>query len=494
MTSTTLKQPNHLAMGPVLFFGFAMALAIWCAWFITHLPWLGLPESTSIPIILLTWLAAAGWAGLGRAPRVALATGTLAGLLSATLGLAILGSKIAEPSPGFEAVNPGALLIALGFLTLGSFIGGAGALVASLLPFRRPEGSELYLWRFGILTVAAMAPLLVIGGMVTSTNAGMAVPDWPNTFGSNMFLYPLGPRASPDVYFEHSHRLFGTFVGLTVLVLMVWILSADTRRWVRIMAVLAFTLVCIQGLIGGARVLRGSVDLAHDPTLDRLVHGVLAQLVFALIVAIAAVLTPTFRRLSLRCICGHSLLGISGDETVLCPQCRRQCPRPISISIVAADGRLLRFAATGMLHSTLLQLLLGAAYRHGRHMYMLWAHAAFSIIVVVFAAAAGFAAANLVDRYGGIGPILRRTGQWIVAIIALQFTLGWASFALGGHALRPETVVQALIRTTHQANGALFLALATLAYVWVLRLLWVARRTQPANASIAPLPVVSAHA
>ena len=65
--------------------------------------------------------------------------------------------------------------------------------------------------------VVAVAPLLFVGGLVTSTNSGMAVPDWPNTFGSNMFLYPLGPRAQPDVYLEHSHRLFGTLVGLATL-------------------------------------------------------------------------------------------------------------------------------------------------------------------------------------------------------------------------------------------------------------------------------------
>lgn len=491
--STTNPSPNRPVSslaGPILVHGFAAALALWCTWFITHLPWLGVPESTSLPLVLAAWLIAASWAGVGRPLRTGILIGFCSGLLSAVLGLAILGSRIAEPAPGFEALNPGALLIAIGFLTLGAAIGMIGAVLGSFVPARRAAADVMprdHLARFALLTALALAPLLIIGGMVTSTNSGMAVPDWPNTFGSNMFLYPLGPRAAPDVYFEHSHRLFGAFVGMAMLTLMVWTLLVDRRRWVGIMTVLAFILVCVQGILGGIRVLRGSTDLAADPALERMIHGILAQLVFALIVALAVVLTPTFRRLAIHCRCGYSLLGLRGSGTVQCPECNATRPTPELVGMLA-NGRVLRFMTTGMLHATILQLILGAAYRHGRHTHTLWTHAAFSIIVVIFAVMAGFAAANIADRCGGIGPILRRTGRLIIAIISVQFLLGWVSFGFGGHALRPDTAWQSLLRTSHQANGALLLALATVAYVWVLRLLWLSRRNAAPEAQGDPTP------
>ena len=76
------------------------------------------------------------------------------------------------------------------------------------------------LHRFAAFVVAATAILIFAGGLVTSTGSGLSVPDWPNTFGTNMFLYPLGPRAAPDVFLEHSHRLFGTLVGLSAIAMV----------------------------------------------------------------------------------------------------------------------------------------------------------------------------------------------------------------------------------------------------------------------------------
>src|SRR5436305_12713818 len=61
-------------------------------------------------------------------------------------------------------------------------------------------------------------PLLLVGGSVTVYRVGMAVPDWPTTFGINMFLYDF-VNAPWGVYLEHSHRLFGAAVGLTCVVL-----------------------------------------------------------------------------------------------------------------------------------------------------------------------------------------------------------------------------------------------------------------------------------
>src|SRR5206468_11080712 len=48
-----------------------------------------------------------------------------------------------------------------------------------------------WLDRFAWLTAGATFLLLGLGGLVTSHEAGLAVPDWPTTYGYNMFLFPL---------------------------------------------------------------------------------------------------------------------------------------------------------------------------------------------------------------------------------------------------------------------------------------------------------------
>ncbi|MBI3799408.1 MAG: hypothetical protein HY268_20880 [Deltaproteobacteria bacterium] len=71
--------------------------------------------------------------------------------------------------------------------------------------------------RLALLTAVATFPLLFVGGLVTSTGAGLAVPDWPTTFGYNMFLYPWSKMVG-GIFYEHSHRLLGSAVGfLTIL-------------------------------------------------------------------------------------------------------------------------------------------------------------------------------------------------------------------------------------------------------------------------------------
>ncbi|MCY3020921.1 MAG: COX15/CtaA family protein [Planctomycetota bacterium] len=110
-------------------------------------------------------------------------------------------------------------------------------------------------WPLAFTAVAACATFLLIfvGGLVTSLRAGLDVPDWPNSFGYLMFFYPLS-RMSGGIYFEHSHRLLGTLVGLTTLVLVVYTLAREERRWLRLFALVALGLVVVQGTLGGLRV------------------------------------------------------------------------------------------------------------------------------------------------------------------------------------------------------------------------------------------------
>jgi heme a synthase len=138
--------------------------------------------------------------------------------------------------------------------------------------------------RFAVLTAASTLMLIFVGGLVTNTGAGLAVPDWPTTFGYNMFLYPWSHMVGGILY-EHSHRLIGSLVGLLTLTLAIVLWLNDTRRLVRWLGVAAVGAVVIQGVLGGLRVILVSAgsELA-------LIHGLLAQAFFALTVS-SAVLT-----------------------------------------------------------------------------------------------------------------------------------------------------------------------------------------------------------
>lgn len=82
---------------------------------------------------------------------------------------------------------------------------------------------------FAVLTAAATLVLIGSGGIVTSKGAGMAVPDWPNTYGYNMFFFPFSQWIG-GVFWEHSHRLAGAGVGLLTVLLAVWAFGRSGGR------------------------------------------------------------------------------------------------------------------------------------------------------------------------------------------------------------------------------------------------------------------------
>lgn len=450
-------------VGRSLVIGFACAIAVWVSWFITHLPWLALSEPTRLPIVLGVWIVAAmagsWWSGRSHAVRI----GAVAGLVSALLGLLILGSKLSAPASAGSTGGaiPSAPLIAIGFLLLGVIIGLFGGVVAHFAaPARDHQGSNLP--TFAVVALFAVAPLLFVGGLVTSTNSGMAVPDWPNTYGSNMFLYPLGPRidAGPgsklyeDIYFEHAHRLFGTLVGVTTLTLAVWVFRQEKRRWVLGVAAAAIILVILQGVLGGVRVLGGSVETAADLKAGRwysMGHGILAQLCFGVLVALAVYLAPSYRN--------ASAADIDGDSKM---------------------ARNVKLMATALMHTLILQLIFGAMYRHLRSPHALWSHVAFSFVVMLIAIGAGFMFTSLT---GKLGQKLSRLGWGLVGVVLIQFALGWTAFLIGSKDHKAGSIVEALVRTTHQANGALLLALATAGFVWA-RQVWRVSSVETPNAPV----------
>src|SRR4051794_41595724 len=109
------------------------------------------------------------------------------------------------------------------------------------------------LHRFALLLAVSVLGLLCVGGLVTSHGVGMAVPDWPNTFGYNMFAFPVSKWVG-GVFYEHSHRLVASGVGFLTVILMVWLWIKESRRWLRWLGVAAFFAVVLQGVLGGLRV------------------------------------------------------------------------------------------------------------------------------------------------------------------------------------------------------------------------------------------------
>jgi cytochrome c oxidase assembly protein subunit 15 len=126
--------------------------------------------------------------------------------------------------------------------------------------------------------------------MVTSKNVGLAVPDWPTTFGYNMFLFPVS-RWVGGILFEHTHRLMGSLIGLLTIILAAWLWLSDDRRWVRNLGVIAVIGVILQGILGGLRVTMMKDQIG-------IFHACVAQAFLGLLVLIALVTTNFWRSVS----------------------------------------------------------------------------------------------------------------------------------------------------------------------------------------------------
>lgn len=142
-------------------------------------------------------------------------------------------------------------------------------------------------FRVGLITTMATFVLIMVGGIVTTTGTGMAVPDWPTTFGYNMFLYPRSQWVGGILY-EHMHRLLGSVVGALTLTLTIVVWAVERRGWVRTLTVAALVTVVIQGILGGLRVVLVQDTLA-------IVHGGFAHAFFALVAAITLFTSPGWR-------------------------------------------------------------------------------------------------------------------------------------------------------------------------------------------------------
>lgn len=296
------------------------------------------------------------------------------------------------------------------------------------------------------LLVCVTFPLLWMGGMVTTYGAGMAVPDWPSTFG--WWWYPVRHWANVwDVFLEHSHRVVGMTVGVATIALSVSLWVCDPRRWIRWLAVVAIAGVCLQGTLGGLRVVADAKLLAA-------VHGCTAPLFFSLAAAMVVFTSQRWR---------------SDAPPAVLP---------------SAD-RLQRLAVV-LAALVYFQIVFGSQLRHVRpeqqlfwHTLWVWLHLLNAALLVAFMIAPLRVAGPMAQ------PMLMRRA-WLAAILcSLQLLLGagtwithygWPAWFRTyiftfDYTVANEGLLQVLTTTTHVVAGSLALVTALSLALWSRRLI-----------------------
>lgn len=288
-------------------------------------------------------------------------------------------------------------------------------------------------------------PLIWVGGLVTTHDAGMAVPDWPGTYGYNLFLYPIstwlyGPF---DLLIEHGHRLLGSLVGLLAIGLCITSWKHEPRTWYKWGAIGLLLAVIGQGLLGGFRVVLDARTIA-------MLHGCGGPLVFALAVFLAVAASRDWRR-----------------------------AQPVFAS--PGMGRLSLLLLIG----TVGQLVLGAQLRHAlpdtrpaAFMSMVHLHLTVAVLLTFLILAIAWWARRPQYR---AGPEIRTPANVLTALLLVQLGLGVATWGvnyafpwtdltpgLARYAIAAKGYWESLIVTGHQATGSLMIAGA----VWLVCRVW----------------------
>jgi cytochrome c oxidase assembly protein subunit 15 len=420
-------------------------------------------------------------------------SGLRVGLVSATVNLLVIGAFLRDEQGGGGMQRP--VLYVAGLFAASAILGAVGDRLGRAKPSARrlPAAPAL----LGAVAVANILVMIVLGGIVTGYEAGLAVPDWPNSFGHNMLLYPVSEMKG-GIFYEHAHRLFGMLVGATVLAFtaLAWsgyigskllalmspersgpgaalrnagrrvlvalaAIMSPTRtdaptpkpaaaRW---LAILLLALVITQGVLGGLRV-TGKLTASLDPrelspsTALAIVHGMLGQVVFGV------ALLATF--------------AASGAWDAVRGR---------------AQGASIRALPAIALAALAMQLFLGASMRHLQSTptadtgakipaWALHGHVTMALIAFIVVFLAGMRCSKVAD----VAPV-RALGKALMHSVGLQLLLGVG--ALVAVLLRRGEAVpwwEAASTTAHQALGAVLIACA-------LALAVMARRATDAGAA-----------
>jgi cytochrome c oxidase assembly protein subunit 15 len=296
--------------------------------------------------------------------------------------------------------------------------------------------------RLAVLLTCATFPLIWVGGLVTTYEAGMAVPDWPTTYGYNLFLYPWQTwLAGPwDLLIEHGHRLFGALVGMLTILFVAATFRYDGRRWFRWASLAALALVIGQGALGGLRV-------RLDQRLLAQIHGCVGPAFFALTVALAVWTSP-------RWLAGREPTQDDGRAR---SAARFQRLALLTVAIAYLQlvlGSQLRHVRPGVDVATFrvavwLHLFMAAAL--AAHVFLLAARALWSFSADRFIVLPALTLAALLVAQLGLG-----AGAWVV-------NYGWPATWFSRYTWAQEYVVtqesrtQALVTTGHVATGSLIL-------------------------------------
>lgn len=309
--------------------------------------------------------------------------------------------------------------------------------------------------RLATVLVCAVFPLIWVGGLVTSGDAGMAVPDWPNTYGYNLFLYPWHKSPNWGIAIEHGHRLLASAIGLITIFTAVALRRSDVPSWLRKMSYWAVALVIFQGVLGGMRVVLAKETLA-------MIHGCVGPLFFAYCVAMRHFIAREFATTTHRGAASTAATP-TGDA-------------------LAGLQRLYRLAiVTSAL--AYVQLVLGAVVRHTPHMtgettpsffrtavlFHLFMAAVLTVHIVQLAVRS-FRASSKFGAVGVAGPaaallgfivvqLLLGVSTWVVNYGFPQFAARWS--VTPEIAIEAQSFAQLVITTAHVAVGSLIVAVAT---------------------------------
>lgn len=335
------------------------------------------------------------------------------------------------------------------------------------------------LHHLALLTAVLTFPLIFMGGLVTSHGAGMSVPDWPNSWGYNMFTFPPSKWVG-GIFYEHTHRLMATVIGMLSIAIVIVAFKTDRRRWVRWLAIGVLIGVIAQGVLGGMRVVFSDRAFA-------MVHGYVAQLFFCFI-ATFCVLTSRFwsGRETLAPADADSMRGIF----------RAACAAVIAVLAQLALGVVMRQSDAGLAipdfplsYGHLFPPLVvdhafheRAVHDFGTNLglahvtaFQIWIHFAHRVGAVCVTAAILWLCAGILRKAGGIRE-LRVPAIVLLILLPAQITLGILTVLMR----KPADIA-----SLHVAIGSLVLVTSWVTLVRAYGLLRPMEREmeQPAQAS-----------